>query len=53
MFGEMFLVRGLALGLSQQDTTGELVNDRITLWVYTKDCNAAIYSGNRVIVAAR
>ena len=30
------------LGIGQQDQPGDLVNDRITLWVYADDCDAAI-----------
>jgi lactoylglutathione lyase len=30
------------LGIGQQDEPGELVNTRITLWVYTDDCDAAV-----------
>ena len=30
------------LGVSRQEETGELVNDRITMWVYADDCDAAI-----------
>ncbi len=31
-----------SLGLGQQEGPGITVNDRITLWVYTQDCDAAI-----------
>ncbi|GAA4594728.1 VOC family protein [Planotetraspora phitsanulokensis] len=31
-----------ALGIGRQDEPGTLVNDRITLWVYADDCDAAI-----------
>jgi lactoylglutathione lyase len=30
------------LGIGKQDQPGVLVNDRITLWVYTDDCDAAV-----------
>jgi lactoylglutathione lyase len=30
------------LGIGAQDQPGELVNNRITLWVYAKDCDAAV-----------
>jgi lactoylglutathione lyase len=30
------------LGIGRQDQPGELVNDRITLWVYAGDCDAAV-----------
>jgi lactoylglutathione lyase len=30
------------LGIGQQDRPGTLTNDRITLWVYTDDCDAAL-----------
>ena len=30
------------LGIGQQDQPGVLVNDRITLWVYADDCDAAL-----------
>jgi lactoylglutathione lyase len=29
------------LGIGQQDGPGTLVNDRITLWVYAENCDAA------------
>ncbi len=28
------------MGIGQQDQPGDLTNDRITLWVYTDDCDA-------------
>jgi lactoylglutathione lyase len=31
-----------ALGIGRQDQPGTLVNDRITLWVYADDCDAAV-----------
>src|SRR5262245_6303010 len=31
-----------AVGLGRQDQPGPTVNDRITLWVYARDCDAAI-----------
>jgi lactoylglutathione lyase len=30
------------LGIGHQDQPGDLVNDRITLWVYADDCDAAL-----------
>jgi lactoylglutathione lyase len=30
------------IGIGQQDQPGGLTNDRITLWVYTDDCNAGL-----------
>lgn len=30
------------LGIGAQDQPGELVNNRIALWVYAKDCDAAV-----------
>jgi lactoylglutathione lyase len=33
---------GSHLGIGAQDQPGELVNNRITLWVYAKDCDAAV-----------
>ena len=30
------------LGIGSQDEPGALTNDRITLWVYTTDCDAAL-----------
>ncbi|GAA4950412.1 VOC family protein [Actinoplanes utahensis] len=30
------------LGIGQQDQPGTLVNDRVTLWFYTGDCDAAV-----------
>jgi lactoylglutathione lyase len=30
------------LGIGLQDRPGDLVNDRITLWVYADDCDAAL-----------
>jgi aminoglycoside phosphotransferase (APT) family kinase protein/uncharacterized glyoxalase superfamily protein PhnB len=30
------------LGIGQREEPGELVNNRITLWVYTDDCDAAV-----------
>jgi lactoylglutathione lyase len=30
------------LGLGQQDTPGDLANDRVTLWIYTDDCDASV-----------
>jgi lactoylglutathione lyase len=30
------------LGIGRQDQQGDLTNDRITLWVYTDDCDAAV-----------
>lgn len=31
-----------SIGIGRQDTPGELTNDRVTLWVYADDCDAAI-----------
>jgi lactoylglutathione lyase len=33
---------GSQLGVGRQDGPGALTNDRITLWVYATDCDAAI-----------
>ncbi|HYN94830.1 MAG TPA: VOC family protein [Pilimelia sp.] len=33
---------GSHLGIGQQDQPGTLVNDRVTLWVYASDCDAAV-----------
>ncbi|MEV0900248.1 VOC family protein [Actinoplanes sp. NPDC049802] len=30
------------LGIGQQDEPGALTNDRVTLWVYADDCDAAV-----------
>ncbi|MEU4623459.1 glyoxalase superfamily protein [Actinoplanes sp. NPDC023801] len=30
------------LGLGQQDEPSELTNDRVTLWIYTDDCDAGL-----------
>ncbi|MGN9909804.1 VOC family protein [Phytohabitans sp. LJ34] len=30
------------LGIGRQDQPGDLVNDRVTLWVYAGDCDAAV-----------
>lgn len=30
------------LGLGRQDEPGDLANDRITLWLYTDDCDATL-----------
>lgn len=30
------------LGIGQQDKPGDLVNNRITLWLYTDDCDGAV-----------
>jgi lactoylglutathione lyase len=30
------------LGIGRQDQPGDLTNDRITLWAYTDDCDAAV-----------
>jgi lactoylglutathione lyase len=30
------------LGIGQQDQPGVLTNDRVTLWVYADDCDAAV-----------
>jgi lactoylglutathione lyase len=30
------------LGLGQQDSPGDLTNNRITLWIYTDDCDAGV-----------
>ena len=35
-------IAGSHLGIGQQDQPGELVNNRITLWIYARDCDAAI-----------
>jgi lactoylglutathione lyase len=35
-------IGGSHLGLGSQDQPGELVNNRITLWVYARDCDAAL-----------
>lgn len=31
-----------SLGIGRQDEPGDLTNDRITLWLYTDDCDAAL-----------
>ncbi|WP_239144906.1 VOC family protein [Actinoplanes couchii] len=33
---------GSHLGIGLQDEPGDLVNDRVTLWVYAEDCDAGI-----------
>lgn len=33
---------GSSLGVGAQDQPGRLVNDRITLWAYVPDCDAAL-----------
>jgi lactoylglutathione lyase len=33
---------GSHLGIGQQDQPGDLTNDRVTLWAYTDDCDAAV-----------
>lgn len=33
---------GSHLGIGQQDEPGDLTNDRVTLWVYTDDCDAGL-----------
>jgi lactoylglutathione lyase len=30
------------LGIGQQDSPGDLTNDRVTLWIYTDDCDAGL-----------
>jgi lactoylglutathione lyase len=35
-------IGGSHLGIARQDQPGALVNNRITLWVYTDDCDAAV-----------
>ncbi|MFF5077725.1 VOC family protein [Actinoplanes sp. NPDC000266] len=30
------------LGIGQQDEPGQLANDRVTLWVYTGDCDTGV-----------
>jgi lactoylglutathione lyase len=30
------------LGIGQQDSPGDLTNDRITLWIYTDDCDEGL-----------
>ena len=30
------------LGIGQQDSSGDLANDRITLWIYTDDCDSGL-----------
>ena len=35
-------VGGSSLGIGRQDQPGVLTNDRITLWVYADDCDAAL-----------
>jgi lactoylglutathione lyase len=35
-------VGGSYLGVTRQEEPGELVNDRITIWVYADDCDAAV-----------
>ena len=33
---------GSHLGISRQEEPGELVNNRITIWAYADDCDAAV-----------
>ena len=44
---------GSQLGVGRQDEPGVLTNDRITLWVYATDCDAALtrlrHGGVRVV----
>ncbi len=35
-------IGGSSLGIGVQDQPGELTNDRITLWLYAHDCDAAV-----------
>jgi lactoylglutathione lyase len=35
-------IGGSTLGLGVQDEPGDLANDRITLWLYADDCDAAV-----------
>ena len=35
-------IGGSHLGVTRQEQPGELVNDRITIWVYAEDCDAAV-----------
>ena len=35
-------IGGSHLGVTRQEEPGELVNDRITIWVYADDCDAAV-----------
>jgi lactoylglutathione lyase len=35
-------IGGSHLGIGKQDRPGALVNDRITLWVYARDCDEAV-----------
>lgn len=35
-------IGGSQLGIGRQEQPGELTNDRITLWAYADDCDAAV-----------